>query len=316
MKRSARGPVLAALPYGCALAVNIALFTVAHRRLPDRMATHFTLAGEADGYTGRGVFMTVSAVLLTAVAGTMAVSSARARTGDPWLLVTAYGVAGLMGSLLASVQLVNHGAYDDVSAVRLPPWHLAIALGVASACAGAGRLAARTLPPVEPAPSPAQDGRLDLADGELAAWARMTGSWPLGITGLVLTAGGFALVPVAGLLAVCPLLSGGLLCLCFARLHVTVGRQGLTVTPGPLPWPRIRLPLDAITQASHRDVSALGDFGGWGYRIRPGASGVILRSGQALVVRRAGGREFAVTVDDASTAAALLNTLITRREAR
>ncbi|WP_435853658.1 GntR family transcriptional regulator [Streptomyces purpurascens] len=32
--------------------------------------------------------------------------------------------------------------------------------------------------------------------------------------------------------------------------------------------------------ASHREVDALGDFGGWGYRIRPGASGVILRSGR------------------------------------
>lgn len=316
MKRSSHGSFLAALPYGCALAVDIALFTMARRRLPDRMATHFTLAGEADGFTGRGVFITVSAVLLTTVAGTMAVLLARARTRSVWLLVTAYAVAGLMGSVFVSVQLVNHGAYDDVSAVRLPPWHLAIALGVASACAGAGRLAARTLPPVEPAPASAQDTRLDLADGELAAWARGTGSWPLAITGLALTAGAFALIPFAGLLAACPLVLGGLLSLCFARLHVTVGRQGLTLTPGRLPWPRIRLPLDAMTHASHRDVSALGDFGGWGYRIRPGASGVILRSGPALVVRRAGGREFAVTVDDAATAAALLNTLIARREAR
>lgn len=36
--------------------------------------------------------------------------------------------------------------------------------------------------------------------------------------------------------------------------------------------------------------------------------------GEALVVRRTGdGREFAVTVDDAGTAAALLNTLAERR---
>ncbi|MGA5356075.1 hypothetical protein [Streptomyces purpurascens] len=110
-------------------------------------------------------------------------------------------------------------------------------------------------------------------------------------------------------------LVGGVLCLGFARLYVTVGRQGLTVTPGRLPWPRIRVPLEAMACASHREVDALGDFGGWGYRIRPGASGVILRSGSTLFVRRAGGWDFAVTVDDAATAAALLNTLIDRRKA-
>ncbi|MGW4054838.1 hypothetical protein ACWENA_28850 [Streptomyces sp. NPDC004779] len=40
---------------------------------------------------------------------------------------------------------------------------------------------------------------------------------------------------------------------------------------------------------------------------------MILRSGEALVVRRGNGREFAVTVPDARTAAALLNTLVERR---
>lgn len=42
----------------------------------------------------------------------------------------------------------------------------------------------------------------------------------------------------------------------------------------------------------------------------------MLRSGEALVVRRAGGREFAVTVDDSATAAALLNTLAHREGAK
>ncbi|MEV1064891.1 DUF1648 domain-containing protein [Streptomyces sp. NPDC050263] len=316
MKRSAHGPILAALPCLGALAVNAVLFTVMYRRLPDRMATHFTLTGQADGFSGRVAFLATSAALLAVVAGTMAVLQARAATRSVRLLVAGYGTAGLMGSLFVSVQLVNHGGYDDVSAVRLPPWHLAIALLVGVACAGAGRLAARVLPsPLDPPPPPGEHPRLGLADGELAAWAHATGSWPLGALGLVLTAAALALLPFTALPAACALLAGGLLCLCFARLYVTVGRQGLTVTPGRLPWPRIRVPLEAMTDASHRDIDALGDFGGWGYRIRPGASGVILRSGPTLVVRRAGGREFAVTVDDAATAAALLNSLIARRKA-
>ncbi|MCZ0980282.1 hypothetical protein O1L60_18300 [Streptomyces diastatochromogenes] len=60
------------------------------------------------------------------------------------------------------------------------------------------------------------------------------------------------------------------------------------------------------------EISALGDFGGWGYRVRAHRTGVVVRSGEALVVRRTGGREFAVTVPDARTAAALLNTLAER----
>ncbi|GHD03730.1 hypothetical protein GCM10010313_19100 [Streptomyces violarus] len=220
-----------------------------------------------------------------------------------------------MGSLFVSVQWVNQGVHESTSTVRFPWWHLVIALLVALACAGAGRLVARAFPSPEPSASPERNAHLGLADGELAAWARATGSRPLGATGLVLTAAVVALLPFTGPLAVSALLVGGVLCLGFARVYVTVGRQGLTVTPGRLPWPRIRVPLEAMTGASHREIDAFGDFGGWGYRIRPGASGVILRSGATLFVRRAGGRDFAVTVDDAATAAALLNTLIARRKA-
>ena len=61
-------------------------------------------------------------------------------------------------------------------------------------------------------------------------------------------------------------------------------------------------------------MSAFSEFGGWGYRVRPGASGVVLHSGAALSVRLRGGREFVVTVADPETAAALLNGLIARAQ--
>ncbi|GGS36195.1 hypothetical protein [Streptomyces violaceus] len=118
---------------------------------------------------------------------------------------------------------------------------------------------------------------------------------------MVLTAEAVALLPFTGPLAVSALLVGGVLCPGFARPYVTVGRQGLTVTPGRLPCPRIRVPLEAMTGASHRESDALGDFGGWGYRIRPGASGVILRSGSTLFVRRAGGRDWHRTRESSSS---------------
>ncbi|WTW92220.1 hypothetical protein OG216_02020 [Streptomycetaceae bacterium NBC_01309] len=51
---------------------------------------------------------------------------------------------------------------------------------------------------------------------------------------------------------------------------------------------------------------ALRDFGGWGYRMRPGRSGVILRSGEVLSLDPATGGTFVVTVADARTAASVL----------
>ncbi|MEK8144810.1 hypothetical protein NKH18_34340 [Streptomyces sp. M10(2022)] len=67
--------------------------------------------------------------------------------------------------------------------------------------------------------------------------------------------------------------------------------------------------------ATSRDVQAFAEYGGWGYRVRPERSGVIVRSGEAIVARLSNGRDFAVTVDDSATGAALLNTLIDRHRA-
>lgn len=71
------------------------------------------------------------------------------------------------------------------------------------------------------------------------------------------------------------------------------------------------MPLDEVASASAREIDALAEFGGWGYRAH--RTGMVMRSGEGLVVRLDGGREFAVTVPDARTAAALLNTLVERR---
>ena len=62
-------------------------------------------------------------------------------------------------------------------------------------------------------------------------------------------------------------------------------------------------------------VEALGAFGGWGWRRVPGALGVVLRNGEALRVERKQGHALVVTVEDAATAAALVNALAARQGA-
>jgi hypothetical protein len=103
----------------------------------------------------------------------------------------------------------------------------------------------------------------------------------------------------------------GLLTVLLGRAHVTVDRRGLTVSLGPFGWPRVRVPADDVAEVTVAEISPM-QFGGWGYRIVPGGSGVILRAGEALIVTRRSGRRFTVTVDNADTAAGLLTAVATR----
>jgi hypothetical protein len=46
-----------------------------------------------------------------------------------------------------------------------------------------------------------------------------------------------------------------------------------------------------------------------------GTVGVVVRGGESIAVERSGGRRFVITVDDAATGAALLNTVAERARA-
>ncbi|WP_432015920.1 DUF1648 domain-containing protein [Streptomyces hydrogenans] len=301
---------LAALPFALAAGTYVALLAVWSDRLPDPLATHFSYGGEADGFTGRAAFTAVGAALLLTLGAGWTVLVRRGALWGAWL------TAGLTGTLLVLVVHDNLDAADPADVVS-PLSHLAVAAAAGAVLALAGHALSRLVPPEEhegagPAVHP-DAPRLDLGAGELAGWSRATASAPLTALGLLFLAGG----AVAVLLGPWPLLLIALAVavpgLALARIRVSVDRHGLTVRSTLTPRPRVHVPLDDITAADVRPVDALREFGGWGYRVRAHRSGVVLRSGEALVVRRGNGREFAVTVPDARTAAALLNTLVERR---
>ncbi|MEW5629555.1 DUF1648 domain-containing protein [Streptomyces hydrogenans] len=301
---------LAALPFALAAVTYVALLAVWSDRLPDPLATHFSYGGEADGFTGRAAFTAVGAALLLTLGAGWTVLVRRGALWGAWL------TAGLTGTLLVLVVHDNLDAADPADVVS-PLSHLAVAAAAGAVLALAGHALSRLVPPEEhegagPAVHP-DAPRLDLGAGELAGWSRATASAPLTALGLLFLAGG----AVAVLLGPWPLLLIALAVavpgLALARIRVSVDRHGLTVRSTLTPRPRVHVPLDDITTADVRPVDALREFGGWGYRVRAHRSGVVLRSGEALVVRRGNGREFAVTVPDARTAAALLNTLVERR---
>ncbi|MFF7729262.1 hypothetical protein [Streptomyces sp. NPDC008001] len=307
-----RAPLVVAAAHLLACAAFLTAFLLRRDGLPDPLATHFTGSGGADGFTTLGSFpyeclglLLVPALLLTGLV--------YATRGARVLVGLGCGVAGLLGALAVAVVLANAGA-ETADGAELGPGALGAAVAAASVAAALGVPAGGRRPAdalaKEAASAPLP--RLALREGESVTWTRTAGSRPVLAGGGSLLAAGAALVPLAGWAAGAGLMAGGVaLCACFA-VRVTVDRHGLTVNVLGLPRPRVRIPLDRIEDVTCRTVDPLRDLGGWGYRAVPGRSGFALRPGDAVVARLTTGSEFLVTVDDAATAAALLNALAER----
>ncbi|MBL1114968.1 DUF1648 domain-containing protein [Streptomyces sp. 110] len=313
MRPVRRRALVVALPFVLAWAVVVATFAGLRDRLPDPLATHFGADGKADGFTGTGAFLSVVTAVLLGSGLLTLVPTLRLTKGlgvQRFAVALGYGMSGLLGYAFAALLFANADA-TRASRVSQPLWQLGIALAVAAAMGALGWLlasrdAASGTDPGKGAAVP----RLPLAKGEAATWTRSVGSPVLLAVGAGTTLLGAVLVAVgpgtgAWLIVI------GLICTPLARCRVTVDRRGLAVASWFAPRPRMRIPLDRIERATSREAAAL-SLGGWGYRIRGGGSALVFRSGDALFLTLATGREFAVTVDDAATAAALLNTLIER----
>lgn len=90
---------------------------------------------------------------------------------------------------------------------------------------------------------------------------------------------------------------------------VSIGRTGVVVRFGILGWPRWTISLAEIQSASVEERSP-GDVGGWGFRFYGGGKAIMLRGGECLVIQRRDGRsEVTISIDDAKTAAATINSL-------
>jgi hypothetical protein len=87
---------------------------------------------------------------------------------------------------------------------------------------------------------------------------------------------------------------------------------------GHFGWWTRRVPLAQIVAVQAVNVDAL-EHGGWGYRgglrlFKKAA--IVVRSGDAVRLELVGGRRLFITVDDADTAAHLLNGLVEREPAK
>ena len=205
-----------------------------------------------------------------------------------------------------------------------------VAVSISAAGAGGllgavvGRAAARVVCrpdrlPISSVPAAAHLTRHRLADGATAVWsARVPPLHPCALVRFVaaylawwaLWSSGWSVVgrfAVAGVVA-----AAAVLWTVDWRARVTVGPGGVAVRSGlgGRTWQKV--PLDAIVGAKVvRARRAL-----WWRSPQwsvPGQVGLVPRNGDALLLRLSDGTQFAVRLDDAATAAGVVNTLVDRR---
>ena len=224
----------------------------------------------------------------------------------------ALGISVLLTVVATGVLLQSLGSTSPGKSVLWLPVLAGLAAGVAAAVAGwflqpkvSGLPRARAVVPLE------------LASSERVAWMRTT-FLPvpaIAVICAVVTILGFKAGfgwaagdrdGIAAILTGVALLLIGLL-VTTAVFRVRVDADGLSVRSA-LGIPRFRVETKDVGSVTVVDARSLGVPGSWGIRILPGRVTIVMRSTTGIRVTRRDGRIFFVTVDDAATAAAVLET--------
>ncbi|RIJ78667.1 DUF1648 domain-containing protein [Nakamurella silvestris] len=285
--------------------------------LPDPLAVHFGLTGTPDGYASLGGQLLVFSLLVVGLVALFAVLGAPS-SRPPAIRRAAAGLSTGIAVFLSALHLIllaEQRGLADASQATLNPWWLLPAAAAAVLIGYLVSLIGRTTTVTGSAQAPPPEAlRIALAPGSRAVWSRSQSMSTVGNTIPLALAAVFVVIGVVG--RFWPLLIVAVIVLVlFAAMGfwtVTVDDQGLRYR-SVLGWPRRHVPLERIAAAEVITARPLKDSGGWGLRMnREGHFGLYLRSGPALLVRTVDGGGTVVTVDDAETAAGLLNSLLDR----
>lgn len=273
--------------------------------LPDPIAIHWGFGGMPDNAWPKAaaIFLPVGMVAL----GLFTTSLFRLE-GRP--TAEAVGMVGLMGgigfSLTSSLVYLNWDVPTWHDAGAFGWWHLVGILIGGGLGVWAGYVLGLRWYPRPLTPMTVEGPEIAVADGETVSWiGGCTVVWPLlllsGVSVLFLVMDGWW--KLMGLVFL-------LLGLLFSRVYVVINNDGLQVRLGG-GVPAKRIPLDRVKTVEAIDLEPA-QWAGWGYRVVPGGSAVVLRRGDAIQVNMTNDRKFAVTVDDAATGTALLRGLVGR----
>ncbi len=274
--------------------------------LPDPTATHWGPDGVPDGNMPLAVVPLLS-VLIVGV-GLLATSLFRWEGRPTAEAVAMVGLMGAIGvSLQTSLVVLNWDAPTWSEAATFDWFHIVavVVLGGVGVLVGY-QVGKRWYPPPIRDDDASTRAVIDVADGEVVSWTgKTTVWWPLALVGGF----GFVFLVMPGWWKLIGVLFFALAFL-FSAVYVSVDDRGLEVRLGG----RLRAKRIPLSEMARVDVIDLepARWGGWGYRVAPGRSAIVLRRGDAIEVTFPNDRQFAVTVDDAATGAALLNGLLAR----
>ncbi|WP_022870215.1 DUF1648 domain-containing protein [Yaniella halotolerans] len=285
--------------------------------VPDPIATHWGPDGATDGFSSPG-----SAPLMTALIGfgsavliaALLIPGLRRGERGPvyrFMGAIAAGTAGLIAVLLTGILWIQRGLDDarevgGIGEVMLIGFGGALALG----------LLAWFIQPAQQNRSKADIAAqpVESAQTQSLTWVRYT-SMPKLFVATIATVELLLVIGIVtswmaeergvalGLLGLALLIS--VLTATMIAFRVRVDHRGLTVT-SVTGLPRFTVPLQDIESVTTTKVEPMAEFGGWGLRLAPKRFGVITGRGPAIQVHKSTGRDFVVTVPDATTGAGVL----------
>jgi hypothetical protein len=288
--------------------------------LPVDVASHWSGTGAPDdSQPAAGVFVvTLIIASVVAIAAIILLALPRPSMRTKRMIVLILGIAAGSAAAVWVIPTWLTLQAGSVDGAVLGWWVVPLA-----ACSLWGVIPAAILP-ARPllAGATARPAPLHLGETEVGAWSRrVTALLFLWLTLALVAIGAVAYTPIlldgesgVATFGLSILALATLLCASFIRLRVSVDWRGLRVV-SLFGIPVKRIPLDQVDVVEATDIRPM-DWGGWGYRIMPGRSAVVLRSGPGLVVTTTSGKQFAITIDDPEEPAALLQALVARAAAR
>ena len=280
--------------------------------LPGTMATHFGVTGTADGFMRTPLALLVQGIAVIGVPLALLVVFG---VGQWWRAEGARHLSALIAGLSAGLTTlfvmitVRHVGIEDPATVSVDWLTGALTLGIGAVVA---ILAALILPPALPRPPAAPVEPLRVAPSDRVSWfgAAHTSRAALIVLGIgvIVLAGSAIASGIVWLWLVVLLMV--LLVLTVTRFSVTIDARGVNWRSA-LGFPRGGVALADITSVAAVDVRP-GDFGGYGLRFMPRRKGIITRAGRALQIDHGTGT-LVITVDDADTAASVVEGLRLRR---
>lgn len=283
-------------------------------RLPDPIATHWGFSGVPDGsssVTGFPLVMLPGWVVMAVfavVAGTVGKRRAHRAGSAAGLGAMAFFFAGITAStLLANL---DHAAWQDA---RLPMWHVPAVLVAAVVAGGIGWVIGNRGPD-EPGTEHDAAGELALEPGQRAVWISSVSSPVIVVVGAAAVLVGLGALALETWQVALPALIAGIFVSGLSTARIRVDERGVSAAFGPQRFPVRRIGLQQISSAGVAHHRAL-EVGGWGYRVLPATTAIMLRGGECLVLRLTSGRDFVISVDKPERGAELVNALLAERSA-